>query len=557
MKHLLTLIIFGLGAAGAAVAAPAGKSTPKKVENKKAEKASKVVPVTSTKTTTKKAPPKLSPTAKADAEFVRLEGLYRMGALNPGGFWTSLDALGRNRALSPSKRLSLKQYQASLLIKAGYPLAAATYAYDAIRSSANPTDDQVKSAWKLMHTVSMNRPIQYLLEDMALNLKLRQELPPNFGNDWNYIVANGLNEKGDVKGAEYYYQQLKMGDRYFMPSRYQLAMISLDRNDANGAESNLNTILNKTVVDASPLKSSDKAEMWNYANMALGRIAYERQDFYKSVQHYRKVRRDSPLFYDALFEQSWALFMSGNPKHALGTIYGVKSPYFQEYYNPEADLLDAMVYYWLCRYDHSRNSLANFAEHYAKSVEGLRTFLDRKRLTNDAAYQLFEDLITGVSGEALGIPRNILSTAAEKDAMRLARDQYATIVDEKYRMEAQGVHGVKDGVNDIVLKLDRMGGVMRKKIGEQFLVELKSMKAHFDELYSQSQFLYLELLMSEKEQLMGSELHAATKVTNVNPADNIRGWTPKSQSWKGGKEEFWWDEIGYHIVAVEPRCNIQ
>lgn len=493
----------------------------------------------------------------SDNELKRLEGLYRMGALNLGSFWNSLDELSRAPDLSLPKRIVLKQLQANLLLKSGYPLAAATYAYDAIKESKNPISDQVNSAWKVLHTVSTNRPIQYLLEDIALNLNLKENIPPYFGNDWNYIVANGLSEKGDSRSAEEYYERLKMGDRYFMPARYQIAMIALAQTDTKKAEASLNAILNKTALTSTALKDSDKMEMWNYANMALGRIKYQERSFFEAVQHYRKVKRDSPLFYDALFEQSWALFMGGNPKHALGTLYGVHSPYFKDLYNPESDLLDAMVYYWMCRYDHSRNALANFAENYAQSVEGLRTFLDRKRISSDSAYQLFEDVISGVSSEALGIPRNVLTTAAEKDTMLLVRDQYATVVDEKGRMESRGIFGTRQGTEAILGKLGRIEGVLRRHVGEQFLVELKGLKEQFDELYSQSQFLYLELLMSEKEQLMGSELHAATKVTSVSKVDNIRGWTPKTQSWKFGKEEYWWDEVGYHIIAVEPKCNVQ
>ena len=80
------------------------------------------------------------------------------------------------------------------------------------------------------------------------------------------------------------------------------------------------------------------------------------------------------------------------------------------------------------------------------------------------------------------------------------------------------------------------------------------MKSHFDELYSQSQFLYLELLMSKKEQLLGRELHASSKVTKAK--DKISNWAESAQSWKDKMDEYWWDEIGYQIIELEPQCRI-
>ena len=62
--------------------------------------------------------------------------------------------------------------------------------------------------------------------------------------------------------------------------------------------------------------------------------------------------------------------------------------------------------------------------------------------------------------------------------------------------------------------------------------------------------------MSEKEQLMGRELHASTKISRVSMKRDVAGWGKKTMSWGvSDKEEYWWDEIGFYIARVQPMCN--
>ena len=87
----------------------------------------------------------------------------------------------------------------------------------------------------------------------------------------------------------------------------------------------------------------------------------------------------------------------------------------------------------------------------------------------------------------------------------LLRGQYAGLVTELERVNSNGVYGSRNNARTAEI-LRRHIRDFRKSIGEQFIVELQGLKNHFDRLYEQSQFLYVELLMSEKEQLLGREL---------------------------------------------------
>ncbi len=216
-----------------------------------------------------------------------------------------------------------------------------------------------------------------------------------------------------------------------------------------------------------------------------------------------------------------------------------------------------MVYYWLCNYDQSRTALADFMENYKPAVDALSDFLARKRIDGDQAYTLFENLLTGVSGESLGIPRSILKTAAERDSMLLIRDQFAALVSEQNRLDRKGIYGDRDPKSRPSEYLDKWLAALRRDVGKKYLAELQDIKKDYDRLFSQAEFLYVELLMSEKDQLLGKSLHASTKITHVNQAATVNGWGNKTQAWKDSTTgEYWWDEIGYYITPVTSQCNL-
>jgi tetratricopeptide (TPR) repeat protein len=482
---------------------------------------------------------------------------YRRGELQKRPAWVALDTfVPKLSELTLENRLAYEQVRAELLFLAGYPLLASEHAIRALALAQAPYDEKHKPLWDILWKTSKVKPIQYLLEELGANLGVREGNPPSFGNNWNYILANAFAAKNDQVSAKKAYEKIVMQDRYFMPAQYQLGLIAIKMNLPQQAEAHFRAVLNPAAQDLAELRRYEMAEMINYTRMALARLYYQERRFIESAQEYRLIRRSSVLFYDAIFEQAWALFMAGSVKHALGALYSSHSPYFENRFNPEGKVLESMIYYWVCRYDDARNSLADFADKHRDAVANLGTFLDRQRLSPDAAYQLFENLITGVSGESIGIPINVLNTAAHSDVMLLVRDQYATLIEELNALETYGIYGSLPDIEPYKQMLLGRAAIMRTEIGSLFLGELRNLKDHFDELYDQSQFLYLELLMSQKDQILGKELHGDSKLSKVTDKDAVTGWSRKTQSWEDNKFEYWWDEIGYQIIDVEPECKL-
>ncbi len=496
--------------------------------------------------------------SKAWSTFQDLRKSYRTGLVSDEDMWSALSKLSDDaERLSSAQRSAILQVQSTLLSKARRPILSSIYAAQSLLESPNPLDDDYKRSWQILRDVSRKQPIQNLLDMVASNIKLGTRAAPIFGSDWNYFLANAQLKEKDLADALKLYRSVKPGDRYFLPAKFQESMILIDQNDKTGALSPLRSIVQSPISLNRKMTSDEYYAMQDQANMALGRLYYEDRKFADSIKHYRQVRRDGNQFYDSLFEQSWALFMAGYPNHALGTIYSVKSPFFKETFNPEATMLSSIIYYWMCRYDDARQELGEFYTKHQNAIDDLNRYLAKGISDSSTYYRLFEDTVSGVSSAGLGIPRELLIMAIQQDNMMFARDQYASVIAESQRLDSDGIFESRERLEVPRRYLEKWSASLKDDIGLRLYRELKSLKADYERLYEQGQFLYVELLMSKKDQILGKELHSEGKLAALSTNENIRSWGKKTQTWAtDNKQEYWADELGFHIVRVQPMCVI-
>ncbi len=490
-------------------------------------------------------------------DFLELRNKYRLGEINDQEMWKSLVAINIGLQKLPAENQAIiLQTQAHILRRNSYPILAAINAAQAVKKSPEPFSDEFKRSWSILFEVSQEQPIQNLLESVAESLLKHDKSPQSFGTNWKYIEGNVLYAANQLEKALASYSMVKVNDRYFFPTKYQQAMIHLELGKPNDAITALKAIIYPTSQNLSSLSKTERRQLTDDANIAIGRIYYEQKNFSDAMTHYRLIDRDSHLFYHSLFEQSWALFMAGYPNHALGTLHSVRSPFYKDAFNPEATMLSSIIYYWMCRYYDSRNELAEFLEQNQTPMNLLSEFLNRKNIDSDTAYSLFENTVTGVSSDGLGMPRKLLQSAAEKDSMMHARDQYAAVLVELQHLQIHGVFGSKDHIQTLRTYLEQWATALRKDIGTRFITELREMKLEFTRLHEQAQFLYVELLMSQKDQLLGKELHANTKIDRVAQTEDISGWGKYTQAYASDdKMEYWKDELGFHIFRQVPLCK--
>src|SRR5690606_12572464 len=86
------------------------------------------------------------------------------------------------------------------------------------------------------------------------------------------------------------------------------------------------------------------------------------------------------------------------------------------------------------------------------------------------------------------------------------------------------------------------------ELGTTYIEELEALRDDYRNFRSQANFIYIELLMSEKEQALGRELHSEAKLDAVSLNKKAKGWGRGNLAWRASdKGEYWWDEVGFYM----------
>jgi hypothetical protein len=142
--------------------------------------------------------------------------------------------------------------------------------------------------------------------------------------------------------------------------------------------------------------------------------------------------------------------------------------------------------------------------------------------------------------------------------MIFARERLATVLSERDRLKKRGIFQNKKNTQVPTKILDEWIKQISLELGRIYLAELERVRDEFKNLRSQSNFIYIELLMSEKEQVLGKELHSDQKLDQVNFSKKVKGWGQGNMPWKASdKGEYWWDEVGFFVYQVAPQCNTE
>ena len=134
------------------------------------------------------------------------------------------------------------------------------------------------------------------------------------------------------------------------------------------------------------------------ALMGRARVLYHMKRWENSLEAYRLIPRDSKYFHDMLFESSWAMLRAGKFRSALSNFHSLHSEYYQDYFYPEAALLRAIVYLYICKVDEVSKVLNYYENTYGRVATGLKSYLRANSTPNrdiEEYMRLVEELAYG------------------------------------------------------------------------------------------------------------------------------------------------------------------
>ncbi|RME16191.1 MAG: hypothetical protein D6797_05100 [Bdellovibrio sp.] len=298
------------------------------------------------------------------------------------------------------------------------------------------------------------------------------------------------------------------------------------------------------------------------AIMGLARVYYQMKDWDKSIEFYREVPRDHPLWHDTLFESSWAMFRSGRFRSALGNFQSLHSPFYEKTYLPESLLVRSLVYLYICQYDEMEKVLNIFVKIYRPLFKKINRYLK----TQDNPLTYFKDIVLVLKGERQGhqegvqypIPLIASRKILKEGDFRRSYDYIRALLSERRRLKQMPLWWRKSGVGRYANKiLKRRLQKSRKRAGRLIRLHLLDIREDLVDLFEQEGFIRYEMINGKKEalkkKLANKELPPVKKQVDEDTTRDFyiqNGW--QYYKFRG---EYWLDELGnYHYVG-NPSCK--
>ncbi len=298
------------------------------------------------------------------------------------------------------------------------------------------------------------------------------------------------------------------------------------------------------------------------ALMGRARVLYHMKRWEESLEAYRSIPRDTKYFHDMLFESSWAMLRSGKFRSALSNFQSLHSKYYDEYFFPEATLLRAIVYLYICKTDEVQKVTKTYDQTYGKIYRRLRRYLKSGASINSGYKELEQVLISVDNGNAsqainnnYRIPYLLLRHISRSSEVQKVYGYLKNIDLEKrrlaqdpnWRRTSEGGYAYKTLNQRATKSKERLAKILRSK-----LILLSKELQGFED---QKELIEFELISSEKELARKTLEGRADDKEKADGGVNRVFYIQNGYEYWPFKGEYWLDEIGnYHYLGAS-RCE--
>ncbi len=221
-------------------------------------------------------------------------------------------------------------------------------------------------------------------EEISTELKKVDDkvVPLDARDDFHYIIAKASSRQGHYNLAFEHADKVTKKYKKYPEAQYIMAVseYSLDRRpqslerqkklkeyiDQNGGDKNLRALV----------------------SLNLGRISFQEKKYKEAIESYSEIKKDHPLWIEALIEQGWTQLLIGDSASAIGNMYSIHSPYFKSVYQPESFVVRTIGYLNICQYGDAYKTLSQLEQKHRAWLGQIQGF--RK---NAKTIQYYEALV--------------------------------------------------------------------------------------------------------------------------------------------------------------------
>lgn len=350
---------------------------------------------------------------------------------------------------------------------------------------------------------------------------------------------------------------------HFVPAQFYAGMTNIRLRRSQPAIAAFRKVT--TEVGDSALEGEDKERFENLAWLSLGRMYYSAANqgsarengqlrarlIGNAVTAWNQVSQSSEYWLDALFEASWAFFLTDEYSRALGNVHSLYSPFFANAYYPEALVIKAVTFFANCQAANARATVARFHELYDPVQSELNGVLAQYP-DNLSFFEFLKQVRAGKDSLTPRV-RPVVKTALTSRTV-LRNVEYVNLLAKEERLYNKASPALQNSA---------LGGRILQEVAvaRQFAIDqagdlakgrYSRILAELRDLMNQVDTIELELTTYERGQLSErakAQQAAAAKSTGGNVVVD-----EEHQVWPFDGE-YWRDELGFYRQQVTNKCT--
>jgi tetratricopeptide (TPR) repeat protein len=284
------------------------------------------------------------------------------------------------------------------------------------------------------------------------------------------------------------------------------------------------------------------AKLQNVLALNIGRAYFAMGNFPRAIEYYAQVERSSAYWPEAQFERAWSHFRLEDMNGTLALLQTLHSPFFADWYYPEADLLRIYSLFLMCKFPEASKEINAFQEHYKPVQQNLA------RIGARPGGELFDQIATHIDGKATDLPPMI--TRIYEDEERI-KDNIRAL--EQAEIELRRLKGNPNAYAATATTwLTERRDALHASEGARIKARIQAMDAELTEMLNDSEISKLDILQMETRLY-----ERAAQIGEMPDAHEVvrRDFrTRKGQVYWPWQGEYWADEAGYYKFSARPEC---
>jgi hypothetical protein len=435
------------------------------------------------------------------------------------------------------------------LADTGWPLAAVSVLDTVTRTPAHPYAGE---AFRELSRLAPSLPDPAVLVDTFRGddeVRLADEDPTAASAAAAYLQGRARYDDGDFEAASRLFGRVPPSSTFFLPSRFYQGTSAVRLRHARAA-----------VIAFEDVERVGRAAGSRYADLAalaLARLYYAvangRHDagddaaaaarMEAALAAWRRVPVSSEHFLDAFFEESWALTLAGQDERALGHVFGLLSPFFEDHEHPEAFVVRGTIYFQHCDYGHVDRAVSDFHARFDGPLADLARLRDAAadddvaRAIHDGTFEA--DAATRRMIRDALVDRDVGRRIAHEDAARAELGRVAGSVHGGHRLGARLEQEL--GLT-VAFAHVRVGDAVRTRLGDAY----EALRDRANEVDT----IALETATARRDVVTGHATLAESGLREEREAiasEGVEYWPFDG--------EYWQDEVTSYRVVVNDYCG--